>query len=133
MYRELFYSSYVIYIQVKLHVLCRCMKHVVYVGYNMFVWIVDASMRDWKLYFINSHEGLIFILFIGSWIGWCCFLWIIIFTLWGPWVLFGKLDIHLWKGWLIVCSLRSTKKYWLVIKLSNGIILGLYWVVDHLI
>ena len=34
------------------------MKHIAYVGYIMFVWMIDASIWDRKLYFIDSREVL---------------------------------------------------------------------------
>ena len=48
-------------IQLDLHVLCRCVKDDVdYDDYIMFL-LMQAN-GFWELYFINSHEGLIFIL-----------------------------------------------------------------------
>ena len=49
--RKLFFSSYVISIQLDLHVLCHCVKHVGYDIYIMFVCKIDASMRDLETLF----------------------------------------------------------------------------------
>ena len=60
-----------------LHVLCRCVNHIDYDDYIMFVWMIDASIWDYKLYFINSHEGVISMFVLGLGSESCCALWII--------------------------------------------------------
>ena len=43
-------------IQVKLLVLCHCVKHGYIDDSIMFVWMIDASIWDHKLHIINSRE-----------------------------------------------------------------------------
>ena len=71
--------------------------------------ILMQAYEIWELYFINSHEGLIFMLVLDH-------DWIMLFSLdylinlWGLRALFGKLIITPMKGWLVVDLVQQTKK-----------------------
>ena len=109
MYRELFLvHTYLIVIQLN----WICMFYVVV--WNMLIRMLLVCLYGrlvqlsviWELYFINSHEGLIFMLVLDIMLFPLDYL----MNLWPPRVLFCKLIIIPMKGWLLVDLVQQIKK-----------------------